>query len=153
MRIMRGTSAAILTLVIFLTGCGGKPPRGHYEKAGGFSYDPPKGWQIIQLPGLKYRIAHGPTENEFAPNINVVDEAFMGTLAEYVDLNLENMKKMFRRSYGSQTGRFSDRRRSACDATGYPGQAAGPSAPSDFLFLQQLNPQVCRHLHGACRAR
>jgi hypothetical protein len=89
------SGAAILTLAIFFAGCGGKPPRSHYEKAGGFSYEPPQGWQIIQFPGLKYRISHGPTENAFAPNINVVDETFGGTLAEYVDLNVVNMKKMF----------------------------------------------------------
>jgi hypothetical protein len=44
---------------------------------------------------LKYRISHGPRENEFAPNINVVDEAFSGTLATYVDANLQNMEKVF----------------------------------------------------------
>src|SRR6266481_3355461 len=92
-RITCGTT--ILTLAIFLAGCGGKPPRAHYEKAGGFSYDPPQGWQIITFPGLKYRISHGPTQNGFAPNINVIDEPFRGTLAEYVDLNLVTMKKMF----------------------------------------------------------
>ena len=88
-------SAAILSLTIICCGCGGKPPRGHYEKTGGFSCDPPAGWQITQVPGLKYRISHGPTENAFAPNINVVDEIFTGTISAYVDLNLENMKKMF----------------------------------------------------------
>src|SRR5438094_9992620 len=94
-RITGRTLAAVLTLTVLCAGCRGKPPRGHYEKAGGFSYDPPNGWQIIQFPGLKYRISHGPRENEFAPNINIVDETFIGTLAEYVDVNLGNMKKMF----------------------------------------------------------
>jgi hypothetical protein len=94
-RIVRGTFVAILTLAIVVAGCGGKPRRGHYEQAGGFSYDPPKGWQITQFPGLKYRISHGPAEHEFAPNINVLDESFVGSLAEYVDLNLGKMKDMF----------------------------------------------------------
>jgi hypothetical protein len=44
---------------------------------------------------LKYRISHGPRENEFSPNINVVDEAFSGTLGTYVDANLQNMEKLF----------------------------------------------------------
>src|SRR5437870_2673979 len=93
-RITGRTLATVLTLTV-LAGCGGKPPRGHYEKTGGFSYDPPEGWQVVQFPGLKYSISRGPTESEFASNINVVDETFSGSLAEYVDLNVENMKKMF----------------------------------------------------------
>jgi len=84
-----------LTVLTICAGCGGKPPRRHYEKAGGFSYDPPSRWQIAEFPGLKYRISHGPRANEFAPNINVIDEAFAGTLAAYVDLNLKNMGKVF----------------------------------------------------------
>ena len=86
---------AMLALAILAGGCGSKPPRAHYEKAGGFSYDPPKGWRILEFPGLKYRISAGVSENGFAPNMNVVDESFRGPLTEYVDLNLENMKKMF----------------------------------------------------------
>lgn len=87
--------AVVLTVLLVCVGCGGKPPRQHYEKAGAFSYDPPSGWQVVEFPGLKYRISHGPRENEFAPNINVVDEAFSGTLATYVDANLQNMEKVF----------------------------------------------------------
>jgi hypothetical protein len=93
--LMRSTSLLVFTLTLLFAGCGGKPPHEHYEKSGGFSYDPPKGWEIVQFPGLKYRVSHGPSENQFAPNINVVDERFAGTLPEYVDLNVENMKKMF----------------------------------------------------------
>jgi hypothetical protein len=84
-----------LALAILCGGCGGKPPRAHYEKAGGFSYDPPKGWRIVDFPGLKYRISAGASENGFAPNINVVDEKFSGSLPTYVDLNMETMKKAF----------------------------------------------------------
>lgn len=87
--------AVVLTASLIFVGCGGKTPRQHYEKAGAFSYDPPPGWQVIEFPGLKYRISHGPRENEFSPNINVVDEAFSGTLAGYVDANLQNMEKLF----------------------------------------------------------
>ena len=85
----------VLTASLIFVGCGGKTPRQHYEKAGAFSYDPPPGWQVIEFPGLKYRISHGPRENEFSPNITVVDEAFSGILAGYVDANLQNMEKLF----------------------------------------------------------
>jgi hypothetical protein len=77
-------------------GCGGsKSPRAAYEKAGCFSYDPPQGWRVLEFGGLKYRISAGPSENEFAPNINVVDERFSGSLREYVDLNLQTLNKTF----------------------------------------------------------
>ena len=70
-------------------------PRLLFEEAGGFSYDPPPGWQIAEFPVSKYRISHGPSANEFAPNINVVDEVFSGTLEAYVDANIEAMRKVF----------------------------------------------------------
>jgi hypothetical protein len=86
----------ILILVWLCGGCGGsKAPHAAYEKAGGFSYDPPQGWQVREIGGLKYRISSGPSENGFAPNINVVDEKFSGSLPEYVDLNLQTLKKTF----------------------------------------------------------
>jgi len=86
----------ILTLALACGGCrGSNAPRAAYDKAGGFSYDPPQGWQVVEFPGLKYRISSGPSENGFAPNINVVDEKFSGSLPEYADLNLATLKKMF----------------------------------------------------------
>ena len=91
MRMICRILAVVLTVSLVCVGCGGKPPRQHYEKAGAFSYDPPSGWQVIEFQGLKYRICHGPRENEFAPNISVIDEAFSGALAAYVDANLLNM--------------------------------------------------------------
>ena len=94
-KLTRCASAILLTVIIICAGCGREPARVHYEKTGGFSYDPPEGWQIMEFPGLKYRISHGPTENEFAPNINIVDETFKGGLTAYVDGSLENMKKLF----------------------------------------------------------
>lgn len=79
---------------IVLTGCGGKPPRSLHEPAGGFSYDPPAGWTVSEMPGMKYRIAVGPVQQEFASNINVVDEAFAGSLADYVDANVSMIEKV-----------------------------------------------------------
>ena len=97
------SAAAVLGLAILVSGCNNKqpgagankPPRAQYEQAGGFSYDPPKGWETVNFSGLKYRVSHGPVANGFAPNINVVDESFAGSLKEYVDGNLANMKNAF----------------------------------------------------------
>jgi hypothetical protein len=86
-------------VVAVLTGCGKSGSLKHgslYEKEGGFSYDPPAGWQIVEFPGYKYRISRGPTQNDFAPNINVVDEKFSGPLSAYVDANVETLQKLFK---------------------------------------------------------
>jgi hypothetical protein len=66
-----------------------------HEKTGKFSYDPPKAWQIAEFPGLKYRISHGPREDDFAPNINVVTEPFAGLPAQYAEASLAAMRKGF----------------------------------------------------------
>lgn len=68
-----------------------KPAR-HVEKAGGFSFVPPKDWAIKEFPGLKYKIAVGPAANGFAPNINAVDESFNGSLKEYVAASKQGLK-------------------------------------------------------------
>ena len=52
----------------------------HTEQAGGFSLRAPKGWQFREFPGMKYQIAFGPAAKSFSPNINVVDEAYGGSL-------------------------------------------------------------------------
>lgn len=67
----------------------------HVEQAGGFSLQAPKGWQFREFPGMKYQIAFGPAANSFSPNINVVDEAFSGSLKSYVDENEKSVEKMF----------------------------------------------------------
>lgn len=95
MESLRRMSVAILALALTVSGCGGKPHRCLYEKAGGFSYDPPPGWTIAEFPGLKYRVSAGKPENEFAPNINVVDEKCGGGLSAYADATVENTKKLF----------------------------------------------------------
>ena len=66
-----------------------KPPRVLHEKADGFSYDPPATWNVAEFPGLKNRVSYGPSQGGFAPNINVVVEAFSGSLAEYVDASFQ----------------------------------------------------------------
>lgn len=67
----------------------------HVEQAGGYSLKAPQGWQFREFPGLKYQIAFGPAAKSFSPNINVVDEAYGGSLKSYVNANLQNLEKMF----------------------------------------------------------
>lgn len=64
------------------------------EKEGGFAFLPPKDWQITEFGGLKYRIAIGPAKDNFAPNINVVDEKFAGPMEEYVVASLASLQKL-----------------------------------------------------------
>ncbi len=87
--------AAVFACAFFLAGCSDQSPRQLYEKSGGFSYDPPAGWQIMEYPGLKYQIAHGPINSDFTPNINVVDETFSGSLVDYVEANLQALERIF----------------------------------------------------------
>ena len=67
----------------------------HFEQAGGFSLQAPKGWEFREFPGMKYQIAFGPAENSFSPNINIVDEAYGGSLESYVDANLRTLERVF----------------------------------------------------------
>ena len=88
---------AVLIFCLLLAGCGkSKPPRKLYEKEGGFSFDPPDGWEILEMPGLKYHVTRGTLVNNFAPNINVVDETFEGSLEKYFDTKMESLKAMFK---------------------------------------------------------
>src|SRR5437667_12582996 len=68
----------------------------HTESAGGFSYCPPKGWTMKEVPGLKYQIAFAKASGGFTPNINVVDEVFSGALKDYVNGNIQALTKQFK---------------------------------------------------------
>ena len=92
--ICRNLCVCLLMLLVFV-GCDAASPRQCHEKTGGFSYNPPSGWKVAEFPGLKYRIAHGQAEKDFTPNINITDEAFAGTLAEYADANVQNLNHIF----------------------------------------------------------
>jgi hypothetical protein len=87
---------------------------------------------------LKYRISHGPRENEFAPNINVVDEAFSGTLAAYVDANLQNMERLFvnLKVLGREDFRTQDNEAAVKVVTENEQRAY---APSDLFFIGSRN--------------
>jgi len=54
------------------------------EINGGFSMSMPRDWQTIDA-SQKYLIIIGPTENGFTPNINFADDAYSGSLSEYID--------------------------------------------------------------------
>jgi len=71
------------------------PDGRHVESEGGFSYVPPSGWQVTEWPGLKYKIASGAPIGDFAPNLNFVDEAFSGSLDDYVAANIATVKEAF----------------------------------------------------------
>ncbi len=58
---------------------------------GMFSFSIPDGWTLREIPGRKYKVAFAAPTNGFAPNINIVDEAFSGALDVYVDGNLKIM--------------------------------------------------------------
>jgi hypothetical protein len=66
----------------------------HIEIEGGFSYIPPSGWRVTELPGLKYKIASGIPTDDFAPNLNFVDEAFSGSLDDYVVANIAIIEEL-----------------------------------------------------------
>jgi hypothetical protein len=89
----------ILLLVILFTATVGaaqaKP--GERPDFGGdhsFSYALPEGWAVRDFPGYKYKISTGPAAEQFAPNVLVVDEAFPGSLEDYVKASIEGMHKM-----------------------------------------------------------
>ena len=67
----------------------------YYEAVGGFSYIPPAGWELIDASGAEYKIAVGPEQGDFRPNLVVVDEPFDGSLDEYVSTSIANMGDFF----------------------------------------------------------
>jgi hypothetical protein len=52
-----------------------------------FSFVPPQGWEEKEMPGIKYKVFITQPAENFAPNINIVDEASNLPLKEYVDAN------------------------------------------------------------------
>ena len=70
-------AAGLTSILFFVVGCGAaREPGRHYEDVGEFSYVPPTGWTVTEFPGLKYKIVAGTPVEEFAPNVNFVDEPF-----------------------------------------------------------------------------
>lgn len=72
------------------------PDGRHIESEGGFSYVPPSGWQMTELPGLKYQFASGAPTGEFVPNVSIfVDETSSGSLDDYVVGSVAVVKDIF----------------------------------------------------------
>lgn len=69
----------------------------HVEKDGGFSFVPPEGWTVREFPGQKYQIVFGPAENQFAANINVVEEPYRGTVDNYLKATKELLPKAIKK--------------------------------------------------------
>lgn len=65
------------------------------EPGGGFAFTVPDGWQVREFPGLKYKIAHTAPTNGFAPNLNVLDEQFPGSIEDYAAANLKTLARVF----------------------------------------------------------
>lgn len=80
--------------------------RRHTEKAGGFSFVPPDGWTVREFPGLKNKIVVGPARDGFAPNINVVEEAFPGTADAYIKATIPTLKQVFKEVRIEASGPF-----------------------------------------------
>ena len=80
--------------------------RRHTEKAGGFSFVVPEGWTVRDFPGLKYKIVVGPARDGFAANMNVVDEAFRGSIDDYLKATLASMKQVFKDVQIEENGPF-----------------------------------------------
>ncbi|HVK02321.1 MAG TPA: hypothetical protein VM490_02535 [Armatimonadaceae bacterium] len=66
----------------------------HTERAGRFSYYPPKGWRVAEMGGLKYRVVVGPPDGDFAPNLNVVDQKSKLSLREFAAASKQSLPKM-----------------------------------------------------------
>ena len=103
-RVMQEGLWAVLFIVL-TAGCGvsmaedAPSARRNVEEAGGFSFVPPEGWQTRLFPGLKYKIVFGTPANGFAPNINVVDEQFKGTLDAYVDASAATIQRVLKNAH------------------------------------------------------
>jgi len=60
-----------------------------YEPDGGFSYVPPEGWVVSEVPDFEYRVASGSQVGGFIPNLYFfVNQSHSGSLDEYVTESL-----------------------------------------------------------------
>jgi hypothetical protein len=71
--------------------------RRHQEPAGGFSFVPPKDWQVRDFPGLKYKVVAGPPAAGFASNINIIDESAKSSLDDYVKDSIVTLQKVLKK--------------------------------------------------------
>jgi hypothetical protein len=66
----------------------------HHEPAGGFSYCPPKGWAVHEVPGAKYKYAIILADG-FTPLISVIDEDGSENLEDFTAGNITAITEAF----------------------------------------------------------
>ncbi len=107
-----------ITLIIcfsFICGCNKKDgviSGKHTEPLGGFSYIPPEGWNILEWPGYKYKIAVDNPKKGFASNINIVDAKHDGATLDlcvdesnnFAKNNLSEMKILSKEDFMTTKG-------------------------------------------------
>jgi hypothetical protein len=93
--VLSGVVVLVLAASQVGTARGGEEKR-YTEAAGGFSFVPPEGWNVREFGGLKYKIVHGPAAAGFAPNINVTDETYEGTVDAYAKANQATLQRVFK---------------------------------------------------------
>ena len=59
----------------------------------GLLYQPPPGWRLTTVPGLKYKVSFTHPANGFATNLNIVDETAPMSIEEYARQNIVTMKR------------------------------------------------------------
>ncbi len=92
-RLMSGALCISLILLWSLIGFSEQPTTLLSEPSGGFKYMIPEGWATAEFPGFKFKISRGIPSSGFTPNIAVVDEAFDGSVEDYVTACLGPMEK------------------------------------------------------------
>jgi hypothetical protein len=65
----------------------------YFDENRGFVIFPPDSWQIMNYPGLVYKVIIGEAENNFAPNMNFIEENNPFTqFFTYVDVSSQQMQ-------------------------------------------------------------
>ena len=80
-------------LAMFVTSAPLYAAERHTEIEGGFSYEIPANWIVMEYPGLKFKIIITDPIGDFSPNMTLVDEKYAGNLKEYELASIPNMKK------------------------------------------------------------
>lgn len=108
----RFTTIALVFIALWLSSWQAYAAERYKDTVGGFSYEVPADWKTMEFPGLKFKVLITQPIGKFSPNMTLVDEAYTGTLAEYVTANIPAMEKtipgfkMLNRSQGkTQDGR------------------------------------------------
>lgn len=95
-------SMLISAVVFLLIGCATTDKDVEYngenrytDRKVGFSICPPASWQTIEVTGFKSKFLFGPPEDNFAPNMNFLEEKIDGGLKQTIDATLPELQKLF----------------------------------------------------------